>query len=328
MIRRLFVPVLVLLFLLLGSLALGPQVMSQADWMAALFGHGDPVNQIVIWQIRAPRSLLTVLVGGGLGASGAALQGLLRNPLADPAVVGISSTASLFAAFVIYTGLSAQFPWMIFVGAMAGAGLAAVFLLLLSMARASASTLILGGVALSALATALTGLLMNLSPNPWALSEIAYWLMGSVADRSFADVVLTAPFIMVGIFLLTRAAHGLDLLTLGEDTAASSGIPIARTGQWVVVGTLFCVGAGVATAGAVGFVGLAAPHILRPFIGQQPGRLLVPSAFVGGGLLLIADMVSRGLSGPGTQLYLGVVTALLGAPLFLFLVWRVQKVQM
>jgi iron complex transport system permease protein len=112
---------------------------------------------------------------------------------------------------------------------------------------------------------------------------------------------------------------------LGEDTAATSGISIAATGRIVVLGTLFCVGAGVAVAGAVGFVGLAAPHLVRPFLGHQPGRLILPSALVGGGLLLAADMTSRALSGPGTQLYLGVITALIGAPFFLFLVWRSQK---
>ncbi|VAW02656.1 Vitamin B12 ABC transporter, permease component BtuC [hydrothermal vent metagenome] len=314
-----------LVILVLVSLTLGAYSMSVADWFAALLRRADPVDQMVIWQIRLPRSLLAVIVGAGLGGAGAALQGLLRNPLADPAVVGISSSASLLAVLVIYTGLAASYPWSIFVAAMTGACFATLFLLVLSMAKASATTLILGGVALSALATALTGLLMNLSPNPWALSEIAYWLMGSVADRSFQDVLLAGPLIGVGLGILLLSGRGLDVLTLGEDTAHTSGLPMKTTGPIVVVGTLFCVGAGVAVAGAVGFIGLAAPHLVRPFLGHQPGRLILPSALVGGILLLLADMVVRGASGPGTQLYLGVVTALLGAPLFLLLVWKIHK---
>lgn len=316
-----------LLVTLLLSLWLGPNQISGANWLAALFGRGDDIDQIVLWEIRLPRSLLAILVGAGLGASGAALQGLLRNPLADPAVVGISSMASLFAAFFIYVGLASQWPWAVFVGAMSGAGLAAVFLLVLAAKRASANMLILGGVALSAMATASTALLMNLSPNPWALSEIAYWLMGSVADRSMHDVLLAAPLILVGIFILSRTGRGLNLLTLGEDTAQTAGASIAGTGKWVVVGAMLCVGAGVASAGSVGFIGLAAPHLVRPFVGHMPGQTVLPSALVGGGLLLIADMTSRALSGPGTPLYLGVVTALLGAPLFLFLVWKTNKEQ-
>ncbi len=325
MTRLIFSLLFLLSALILISLSLGAQSIGFRDWLAALLGQGDPVDRIVLWQIRLPRSLLALAVGAGLGASGAALQGLLRNPLADPAVVGVSSSASLMAALVIYSGLASTLPWAVSVGAMVGAAIAALFLLALSAARASATGLILGGVALSSLATALTALLMNLSPNPWALSEIAYWLMGSVADRSLSDVMLAGPLITLGIFVLSRAGRGLDLLTLGEDTAMVSGFSVVRTGRLVVLGSMLCVGAGVAVAGAVGFVGLAAPHLVRPFLGHQPGRLVFPSALVGGGLLLVADMVSRGLSGPGTQLYLGVVTALLGAPLFLYLIWRTQR---
>ncbi|PHR63089.1 MAG: ABC transporter permease [Robiginitomaculum sp.] len=325
MTRLVFILTVLLFGLVFLSLSLGAQSIGLADWLAALIGQGDPVDRIVLWQIRLPRSLLALVVGAGLGASGAALQGLLRNPLADPAVVGVSSSASLMAALMIYSGWASTMPWAISVAAMVGAAVAALFLLALSAARASATGLILGGVALSSLATALTALLMNLSPNPWALSEIAYWLMGSVADRSLSDVMLAAPLTALGIIVLVRAGRGLDLLTLGEDTAMVSGFSVVRTGRLVVLGTMLCVGAGVAVAGAVGFVGLAAPHLVRPFLGHQPGRLVFPSALVGGALLLVADMVSRGLSGPGTQLYLGVVTALLGAPLFLFLIWRYQR---
>ncbi len=325
MIRIVVILLFSLLVLLLLSLTLGPYSISLAEIFAALFGKADTAEQTVLWQIRLPRSLLAIIVGAGLGASGAALQGLLRNPLADPGVVGISSTASLFAALAIYTGIATSLPGSLFVGALSGAGLAAIFLTTLSALRASVTSLILGGVALSAIATSLTALLMNLSPNPWALSEIAYWLMGSVADRSLADVAIAAPLVGIGVLALMQSGRGLDLLALGEDTAITSGASITLTSFWVITGSMLCVGTGVASAGAVGFVGLAAPHLVRPFFGYMPSRIILPSALVGGGLLLVADMVSRLLSGPGTPLYLGVVTALLGAPLFLILVFKAQR---
>jgi len=325
MIRMLILLALILVALLIISLGLGAYEISLKQLLLTFLGQADSVQQTVLWQIRLPRSLLAILVGAGLGASGAALQGLLRNPLADPGIIGIASTSSLFAAVIIYTGLAINWPGSLFIGALLGAGFAALFLLTLAALRASATSLILGGVALSSMATAATALLMNLSPNPWALSEIAYWLMGSVADRSLFDVALAAPFIFIGILVLMKSGRGLDLLTLGEDTAATAGVSISKTGIWVVIGSMLCVGAGVASAGAVGFVGLAAPHLVRPFIGHLPSRSILPSALVGGILLLIADMVSRLLSGPGTPLYLGVITALLGAPLFLFLVFKSQK---
>lgn len=323
--RALLILLAALLALMLASLWLGDVHMSMAQFATALTGKGDPAHVLVLSQIRLPRTVLALLTGAGLGASGAALQGYLRNPLADPGIVGISASAGLGAVMVLYFGLAALSFWVLPAAAMAGAGLASLVLLLLARDHASVTSVILGGVALSSLSVALTALLMNLSPNPWALSEIAYWLMGSVADRSWAEVALAAPFILAGIAVLARSAPALDALTLGEDAARSLGVSPGRTGRLVVLGTLLSVGAGVAVAGAIGFVGLAAPHMLRPFFGARPGRLIVPSALAGAGLLLAADMLARALSGPGTPLYLGVTTALLGAPFFLWLVMRQRR---
>ncbi len=324
--RALILVLAVLLALTLASLALGDMPFSVAQFASALLGKGDAAHVLVLWQIRLPRTLLALLVGAGLGASGAALQGYLRNPLADPGIVGISASAGLGAVAVLYFGLTALSFWVLPAAAMAGAGVAALVLLALARDHASVTSVILGGVALSSLSVALTALLMNLAPNPWALSEIAYWLMGSVADRSWAEVAVAAPPVLAGIGVLALGARALDALTLGEDAARSMGVSPGRTGRLVVLGTLLGVGAGVAVAGAIGFVGLAAPHLLRPFIGARPGRLIAPSALAGAGLLLAADMLARALSGPGTPLYLGVTTALLGAPFFLYLVIRQRRV--
>jgi iron complex transport system permease protein len=314
-----------LLLLMLFSLMLGDLSYSPAQFIDALRHHNDPARALVLWQIRLPRTLMAGFVGAGLGASGAALQGYLRNPLADPGIVGISSSAGLGAVIVLYFGFGGVGLWVLPAAAMAGAGLAALILLVLARNAASITSIILGGVALSSLSVALTALLMNLSPNPWALSEIAYWLMGSVADRSFAELSFAAPLILFGMGILWFAAPALNALTLGEDTASSLGVSAQQTGRLVIVGTLFCVGAGVAFAGAIGFIGLAAPHLVRPLLGAKPGALILPSAFVGAALLLGADMLARALSGPGTPLYLGVTTALLGAPFFLYLVIRYRR---
>ncbi len=314
------------LTLFIASMLTGALWLSPAQFWAALWHTGDPVHSMIIWHIRLPRTLLAFFIGAGLGASGAALQGYLRNPLADPGIVGISASASLGAVAALYFGLAAHYFWALPLAAMGGAGLAALVLIRLARDDTPVTHVILGGVALSSLAVSLTALLMNLSPNPWALSEIAYWLMGSVADRGFSDLGFAVPLILVGITLLWRSGPALDALGLGEDTARTLGVSPGKAGRLVVLGTLCCVGAGVAVSGAIGFVGLAAPHLVRPFFGAMPGRLILPSALAGGCLLLLADIVVRLLSGPGTMLYLGVVTALLGAPFFLYLIWTQRRV--
>ncbi|MFC3100455.1 iron ABC transporter permease [Altererythrobacter lauratis] len=303
-----------------ASLMLGPVAIHPA----ALFVpgpelHGDAAT-LIMREIRLPRALLALLIGAALGASGAALQGFLRNPLAEPGVIGVSAWAALGAVIALYTGLSAAMPLALPLLAI-GAALLAAGLLYALAGRASILTLILAGVALSSLAGALTALVLNLSPNPFAAQEIVFWLMGSLTDRSLLHVALAAPFILAGLMLLLFAARALDVLTLGEEAAASLGVDLARLRWQVVLGTALGVGAATAVAGVIGFVGLVVPHLLRPVLGHRP-RLLVPMSALGGGLLLLLADIAVRLVTPGAELKLGVVTALVGAPFFLWLVLR------
>jgi len=310
--------------LFLASLLTGPAQLAPGASLDALFSGGDGATVLVMREIRLPRAILAVLIGAGLGLSGAALQGYLRNPLAEPGLLGISGSAALGAAIALYTGLSAAFPLALPVLALAGAGVATLLVQGLAGAGGGSITLILAGIAVSSLAGALTSLVLNLSPNPFAASEIVYWMLGSLADRSMIHVALAAPFILAGCALLLTLGRALDALTLGEDAAASLGITLARTRLLAVVGTALAVGAGVAVAGAIGFVGLVVPHMLRPLVGALPSRLLPASAIGGAALLLAADLAVR-LIAPDRDLKLGVLTALVGAPFFLWLVWRNRR---
>ncbi len=310
--------------LLAASLLIGPAGFGAADSLDALLtGRGEAVA-LVMREIRLPRALLALLIGAGLGASGAVLQGYLRNPLAEPGLLGISGTAALGAVLALYTGLSAAFPLALPLAGLAGAFAAVLLVQALAGRGAGSITLILAGIAVSSLAGALTSLVLNLSPNPFAASEIIYWLLGSVADRSLPHLWLAAPFILAGLALLMRLGRALDALTLGEDAAASMGVSLARIRWLAVIGTALAVGAGVAVAGAIGFVGLIVPHVLRPLTGSLPSRLVPASALGGGALLLAADIAVR-LIAPERDLKLGVLTALVGAPFFLWLVWRHRR---
>lgn len=278
----------------------------------------------ILAELRFPRAILGALVGAGLGASGAALQGFFRNPLADPGIVGVSASAGLGAVIALYFGLTSISLLMIPMAATMGGLLGVGFLLLLAGRRASSTTLILSGVAVSAVASSMTALLMNLSPNPWALAEIAYWLMGSLADASWNEVRFAAPLILIGTGVLLLVRNDLDPLSLGEETARSLGVDLRRLRLAIVLGSALAVGGGVAVAGAIGFIGLVVPHLLRPFVAARPAALVLPSAMGGAALLSLADVGTRLLSGPGIPLYLGVLTALLGAPFF---VWLVRSTQ-
>ena len=304
----------------LASLSIGPA----AAGLSALFGQttgGDAATAALIMrEIRLPRALLGLLIGAALGMSGAALQGFLRNPLAEPGVIGVSGAAALGAVLALYTGLSIAVPLALPALAIIGA-LVAVLVLQALASGASTLTLILAGVALSSLSGALTALALNLSPNPFAAQEIVFWLLGSLTDRSLVHVALAAPFIVVGMALLLASARDLEALTLGEEAAASLGVNLARTRWLVVTGTALAVGAATAVAGVIGFVGLVVPHLLRPLVGHRPAALLPVSALGGALLLLVADIAVR-LVTPGTELKLGVLTALVGAPFFLWLVVR------
>jgi iron complex transport system permease protein len=289
------------------------------------FGFGDAaIAATILYEIRLPRTLLGLLVGGTLGLCGAALQGLLRNPLAEPGLLGASSGAAFGAVLVFYFGVSGALSPALPIGAVAGAVATLAVLYALAGRRADFLGLILAGVAINAFAAALTSLALNFAPSPYAALEILFWMLGSLADRSLAHIWLVLPLMLPGWCLIAAAARGLDALTLGEDAAQSLGLSPRRT-QWLVIGgTALAVGAAVAVTGVVGFVGLVVPHVLRARAGHMPSRLLLPS-FLGGALLTLSADIAIRLMPPGPELKLGVVTALLGAPFFLHLLMRTRR---
>lgn len=289
------------------------------------FGFGgSEIAATLLVEIRLPRMLLALLIGGTLGLCGAALQGLLRNPLAEPGLLGASSGAALGAVLVFYFGLAAADSLILPVGAVVGSLTALATLYALAARRGDFLTIILAGIAINALAAALTSLALNFAPSPYAALEILFWMLGSLADRSLTHVWLSVWLMVPGWILVTASARGLDALTLGEETAASLGFEPRRT-QWLVIGgTALAVGTAVAVAGVVGFVGLVVPHLLRPLVGYRPSRLLIPSFFGGAALTLVADIAIR-LMPAGPELKLGVVTALLGAPFFLHLIMQPRR---
>jgi iron complex transport system permease protein len=286
------------------------------------FGFGAPeLARTILLDIRLPRTLLALLVGGTLGLCGAALQGLLRNPLAEPGLLGASSGAAFGAVLVFYFGLAGAQSLVLPAGAVLGSLASLAVLYGLAARRGDFLTIVLAGIAINAFTAALTSLALNFAPSPYAALEILFWMLGSLADRSLAHVWLAVPLMVPGWLLVIAAARGLDALTLGEETAASLGLDPRRT-QWLVVGgTALAVGGAVAVTGVVGFVGLVVPHLLRPWVGHHPSRLLLPSFLGGAVLTAVADIAIR-LMPPGPELKLGVVTALLGAPFFLQLIMR------
>ncbi len=293
-----------------GSLACGKAWVPPAAW----FG-GDPRWWIIV-ELRLPRAVLALGLGAVLGLSGAVLQGYLRNPLADPGVVGVSSAAALGAVAAIVGGAATGAP--IFAAAIAAAGGAMALLAALTWRSDSTVTFVLAGTVLASLAAALTAFLISVASNPYAVAEVMDWLMGALTDRGWSDVALALPPMAAGALLLFRTAPALDALALGEGAARSLGIRPARVRGLVVIGTGLAVGAGVAATGVIGFVGLVVPHLLRPLFGHRPGALLMPSALGGAALLLAADSLVRLVPGAG-EVRLGVAMAMIGAPFFLFL---------
>ncbi len=305
------------------SFLLGPTDMSPRALFEGLF-NGQGAAGIVAQQIRLPRAVLALIVGAALGGSGAALQGLFCNPLAEPGVTGVTSSAGLGAVVALYFGLVTIDPLTLPAFAVAGALCAATILYFLSRSGAGAVALILTGVAIASFATALTALALSLSANPYAMSEMVLWMMGSLKDRTLNDVAYALPLVAAGILLLLSTARGLDALTLGEDAAHSLGVNVTGVRGRVIVGVALATGAATAVAGAVSFVGLVVPHLLRPFYGHQPARLILPSA-VGGAVLVSAADVGLRLIAPDGQLLLGVVTAMLGAPFFVWLILHMRR---
>lgn len=308
---------LTLVGILMGETALTGAQVGQA------FTDPGSGPHLVIFDIRLPRTVAALVVGGALGLAGAVMQGLLRNPLADPGVLGVSGGAGLGAALAISLGLAAT-PGAIEGAALGAALLVGVLLTGLAARFREPETLILFGVALSAFLGALTSLVFNLSPSPVTLSEVFAWLLGSVANRDWSDIARQAPAMGAGLALCAYASRGLTMLTLGEETAALSGLPMNRLRAAAVAGASLLTGASVAMAGIVGFVGLVAPHLVRSASGGDPGRVLVPSTLAGAVLLAAADIAAR-IIPTDLELKLGVVTALFGAPLFALIAWRAAR---
>jgi iron complex transport system permease protein len=288
------------------------------------FSLRGEAGAVIFREIRLPRALLGALVGGALGLSGAALQGYLRNPLAEPSLVGVSGGAALGAVLAIHLGLAAVFAFALPLGGLIGAAVAMLAVVALAGVHGGPVTLILAGLAVSAIATALISLALNLSQNPFAAVEMVLWMMGSLTDRSLTQVWLAGPLILAGMALLLSVGRALDALTLGEDAAASLGIDLARTRLAIVAGTALSVGAATAVTGIIGFVGLLVPHLLRPLAGHRPGLLLPASLLGGATMLLVADVGLRLLQ-PWVELRIGVLTALIGAPFFVWLVLKTRS---
>ena len=306
------------------SLVTGPADIGVMESLKALlWDDGGPVT-LVMREIRLPRALLAAMIGASLGLAGAAMQGYLRNPLAEPGLIGVSGSAAMGAILAMHTGAAAAFALALPLSALAGALVGVGLVVALAGPRGTSLTLILAGIAVSALAAAISSLVLNLSPNPYAANEIVFWMMGSLADRSMSHLWLALPFTLAGWALLAGLGRGLDALTLGEDAARAMGIGIDRLRLTVVLGTALVVGSATAVAGAIGFVGLVVPHILRPLVGAHPSRLLWASGLGGAAMVLAADIMVRVIL-PARDLKLGVLTALVGAPLFLHLILKLRR---
>lgn len=320
MLARSLTPVLLMLTLaaIIVACFLGSTPINLERIIAALLGQGTAGDSLIVWHIRFPRALAAFLVGAALGANGAALQGLLRNPLAEPGVLGVSASASLAAACVIYFGMAATSPWILPISAIIGALIATALIAAAAVRTSSVVTLILVGVGLSSFAGAAMSLLLNISPTPFSLADMINWTLGSVANRSFDDIALAAPFLAAGFLILWMSRRGLSALTLGEEAASGLGVNLRRQRILVVLGAGLATGASVSIAGAIGFVGIVAPHIVRPFVRHDPARSLLPSALLGGIFLILADIAVRILP-TQTELKLGVVAAIFGAPAFIWI---------
>jgi iron complex transport system permease protein len=312
------VAMLCLLSLLAGRTGISsPAVLFDPD------AEAQALARLIFFELRVPRTLLGLLVGASLGLCGAVLQGLTRNPLAEPGLLGVSSGAALGAVIAIYSGFGEALPLSVPLAGLAGA-LVATLLTLALGSGGGLLVLVLAGAAVSALMVTGTALALNLAPNPYAVWEISQWLLGSLTDRSWQQLLLALPFIVVGMALLATSGPGLNALSLGELTAASLGVDLRRLRWQVLAGTALAIGAATAVTGAIGFIGLLAPHLVRATSGHEPARVLLPSALCGAALLLAADVATR-LMPFAQELKLGVLTGLVGAPFFILLVLRMKR---
>ncbi len=304
------------------AVALGETTFSGPQYAAAFADPRSAAGEI-LWQIRAPRIAASALVGAALGLSGAVMQGLLRNPLADPGVLGVSAVSALGAATAIALGLAVT-PGVVETAALLGALAAGAVVVALAARLESPQTLILFGVALSAMGGAGTALVFNLSPSPVATADVLSWLMGSVANRDWGDVGAALGPMLAGAGLCAVSGRGLRMLTLGAESAALSGLSMARLRMAAVAGAALLTGAAVAMSGVIGFVGLAAPHLVRRSVDDDPAALLLPASLAGAVLLVLADLAARMIP-TAEPLKLGVMTALVGAPVFALIAWRASR---
>ena len=320
--KPLFLGALVLLLLVLAvaSLSAGRVWVPWSAWLSV----GEDPRWAIIFGLRLPRTVLAMMVGGALGLTGAVMQGYTRNPLADPGVLGVSSSAALGAVLTLYFGAAGEASWTLPVAAMVGAAIGVAILLGLAGVTSSVITFVLAGVIIQTVCTAGISLALNLAPNPWAVNEIVNWLMGSLADRSMEEVQLALPGIVLGCGIMLSTGRALDALTLGETGAGSLGINLGLTRLIMAAGVALAVGSCVAVTGIIAFVGLITPHLLRPVFGARPRALLIPSFLVGAALTLAADMLVR-ITPAATEIRLGVAMTALGGPFFLALLISMRR---
>jgi len=306
------------------ALLVGPVDISIVEASINWIQKESSIGSLILFDIRLPRALLALFIGATLGLAGAALQGLFRNPLAEPGIIGVSNGAALGAVLVFYFGY-ANIAWFALpFGGLAGALASVVIIFILIGNSRSNVTLILAGVAINAIGGALIALALNFAPNPYAIQEIVFWLLGSVSNRSINELLIALPFMLVGWGIILYCGRFLNALTLGEETASSMGFDVKRLRWILVIGVAASVGAAVSVAGNIGFIGLVVPHLIRPFVGHEPRRLLLASTLGGAILLVIADIAVQLLSSGG-ELKLGVITSLVGGPFFLFLILKTRN---
>jgi iron complex transport system permease protein len=315
----------VLLLVLVIAVNVGPVDIDLGKAIQDWLNDQTTIESLILFDIRLPRSLLAMLIGATLGLAGASLQGLLRNPLAEPGIIGISNGAALGAVIVFYYGIAGIAWFLLPLGGLIGALVAMIIIFLLVGQNRSIITLILAGIAINAIGGAFIALALNFAESPYAMQEIVFWLLGSVSNRSVNELYIAMPFMLVGWGMMLYCGRFLNALTLGEETAKSMGFNVARMRLVLILGVTASVGAAVSVAGNIGFIGLVVPHLIRPFVAYEPRRLLLSSAITGAILLLIADIVVQILSDNG-EMKLGVITALVGAPFFLFLILKSRNV--
>jgi iron complex transport system permease protein len=315
----------VLLLVLVMAVNVGPVDIDLGKAIQDWLDDQTTIESLILFDIRLPRSLLAMLIGATLGLARASLQGLLRNPLAEPGIIGISNGAALGAVIVFYYGIAGIAWFLLPLGGLIGALVAMIIIFLLVGQNRSIITLILAGIAINAIGGAFIALALNFAESPYAMQEIVFWLLGSVSNRSVNELYIAMPFMLVGWGMMLYCGRFLNALTLGEETAKSMGFNVARMRLVLILGVTASVGAAVSVAGNIGFIGLVVPHLIRPFVAYEPRRLLLSSAITGAILLLVADIVVQVLSDNG-EMKLGVITALVGAPFFLFLILKSRNV--